>query len=304
MAKISIIGAAGTLGAAISFQLARKEKLNELCLIDVNENLLKNHWMDLQNAYPDKKIYIGDYSNLTESTIIIITAGVPNRNDVTSRNDFLKDNIKLFKEFGRNIKKYSPQSIIVTASNPVDILNYYLYKEFQFSKQQLIGYTMNDSFRFEWALRETLNVYDDRFFTPVLGEHGESQVPIFSNITRNGEPFVPPESQQEIMKTKLQNWFIDFNSLNINRTTGWTTARGIDIVTDKLLQDEETEMIGSVILHGEYSVKDVSLGSPVLVNKNGVQQIDEWNLKENERKSFRESSEKVKKTLQAIVGIE
>jgi len=174
MTKISIIGAAGTLGAAIAFQMANKEKVRKICLIDIDKNLLKNHLMDLQNAYPDKNIYIGDYAELRNSTIIIISAGVPNRNNISNRNVFLKGNLSLFKEFGEKIRKYSPDSLIVTVSNPVDLLNYYLYKEFRFSRKQLIGYTMNDSLRFEWALREVLYLYDDKIVAPVLGEHGET----------------------------------------------------------------------------------------------------------------------------------
>lgn len=300
MTKISIIGAAGTLGAAIAFQMANKEKVRKICLIDIDKNLLKNHLMDLQNAYPDKNIYIGDYAELRNSTIIIISAGVPNRNNISNRNVFLKGNLSLFKEFGEKIRKYSPDSLIVTVSNPVDLLNYYLYKEFRFSRKQLIGYTMNDSLRFEWALREVLYLYDDKIVAPVLGEHGETQVPIFSQITRNNELFVISASKREEIYSKLQNWFVEFNSLHIDRTTGWTTARGIDLVVDKLLGPTVSSIIGSTILDGEYGEENVSLGAPILVNLAGVQKVEEWKLSESEWKAFKDSAQAVRNLIKDL----
>ena len=98
MFKVSIIGAAGTLGTAIAYEVLKNDKVTSLCLIDINQNLLQNHVMDFHNAYPKKEIITGEYSDLKESHIVVITAGIPNRNDVTDRNAFLKGNLKLIKE--------------------------------------------------------------------------------------------------------------------------------------------------------------------------------------------------------------
>ncbi len=297
MSKVSIIGGAGTLGAAIAFTLASKPVVEEICLIDVNENLLLNHIMDFQNAYPAKTIYKGSYNDLKGTDIIIITAGIPNRNDINSRNVFLEGNLKLFQTFGREISLHAPNAIIVTASNPVDILNYYLFTEYRFERKKLIGYTLNDSKRFEWGLRSILPISNnDQVYSPVIGEHGSTQVPLFSQVKLNGLPLNISKEDKELVKEKLQSWFIDFNNLQINRTTGWTTAVGLSNVVDKLLVDESSELIGSAILEGEYGISNVSLGVPITVNKEGIQRINNWEIDQVEKDLLHYSANQVKNT--------
>ncbi|WP_181351202.1 malate dehydrogenase [Thalassobacillus sp. CUG 92003] len=304
MAKITIIGGAGTLGSATAFQLAKKVHISELCLIDINRPLLMNHIMDFQNAFPAHTIYAGSYDDLKDSEIVIITAGTPNRNNISSRNAFLEENLKLFKYFGAGIKKYAPDALIVTASNPVDVLNYYMYKEFQFSPHQLIGYTMNDTYRFEWAIRQVLDLKkNDQLFTPVLGEHGNTQVPIFSQVLLNRDPLSLSEQEQKNVHDKLKGWFKEFNEWNINRTTGWTTAIGISSVIDHLLEEKCSEIIASAVLDGNYSVSEVSLGVPISINKNGIQSIQEWALSTEERQAFHSSSDAVRDMIDKSIPI-
>ncbi|WP_338448960.1 hypothetical protein R4Z09_22510 [Niallia oryzisoli] len=295
MGKISIIGAAGTLGATCAMCISLKDFVDELCLIDVNETLLDNHVMDFENAFPSKTIYRGSYKDLEHSDIIIITAGVPNRNEVTSRTAYLADNIRIFNKIGEQITKYAPKAIIVTASNPVDILNYYLFENFGFNRSQLIGYTLNDSLRFEWSIRKILNInHKNVIKSPVLGEHGNSQVPLFSHVLQNNSKLVFTSEQKARIQEELQNWFVRFNSLNIKRTTGWTTGVGISQIVHHLLHDNLVSTIGSTILRGEYGFSDVSIGVPIIVNKKGVQTVLEWDLEPSERKAFNESVQKIK----------
>lgn len=302
MVKISIIGAAGTLGATIAFRLAANKKIDELCLIDINNNVLLNHLMDLQNAYPYKKIYNGMYMDLVNSDIVIITAGIPNRNDVSSRNAFLKDNLKLFKQFGENIQEYASDALIVTASNPVDILNYYLFEKFSFKPRQLIGYTMNDSYRFEWALRNVLEFSEeDKLYTPVIGEHGNLQVPVFSQLTKNGKPFEINVEIKKQVQTKLQSWFIEFNALQVNRTTGWTTARGMDKVINSLLSPEPFKIIGSTILNGAYGIEGVGMGAPLIVNHQGIQEVEKWDLTVEEQEAYQRAADTIRETMSNVL---
>src|SRR5699024_3069892 len=144
--------------------------------------------------------------------VIVITAGVPNRTDIESRDVFLEGNLKLMKLFGTEIKQYAPDALIITASNPVDSLNYYLYKEFDFRKEQLLGYSLNDSLRFERSLRSVMQVDRNKeLFTPVIGEHGSTQVPLFSLITMDGENMRLNEADRSKIKDKNDRWFIEFN---------------------------------------------------------------------------------------------
>jgi len=299
MKKIAIIGAAGTLGAACAMTISLQDSIDELCLIDVNEKALDNHIMDFENAFPSKLIYRGVYEDLKHSHIIIIAAGVPNRSKVTSRNAYLEDNLRIFKIIGENIAKYAPDAIIVTASNPVDILNYHLFKYYGFKRSQLIGYTLNDSLRFEWALRDVIDVNaQDELKCPVIGEHGNSQVPIFSYVLHNGQPMVVSSEQKSLIHKKLEQWFVQFNGLNIPRTTGWTTGVGIGEMVSHLLSEAPVLTTGSVVLEGEYGVEGLSMGAPIYVNSDGMHSVVEWKLNSEEEVALEQSALKIKSLIQ------
>jgi malate/lactate dehydrogenase len=300
--KISIVGGAGTLGAAIAFRLCQNNQVDELCLIDVNESLLMNHLMDLQTAYPAQTIYKGNFQDLTGSQLILITAGVPNRNDIESRNIFLQGNISLFQSFGTHIKKYAPDAFIMTVSNPVDALNYYLYRNFDFRKEQLLGYTVNDSLRFERTIRSVMKISEDaHLFCPVIGEHGSTQVPLFSQTRLNGNPLALKAEDEVAIKEKLNRWFIEFNRLNINRTTGWATAAGIGRIIDGIVTNGEVDTIGSAIVEGEYGIRDISIGVPVTVNKDGIVSIHEWQLAKTELADYQHSAETIKQLIKSFI---
>lgn len=304
--KISIVGGAGTLGATTAFRLCQINQITEICLIDVNENLAKNHMMDLHNAYPGKKVHVSSHEGMKDSQIVIITAGIPNRNDVQSRNVFLQGNLVLFDEIGAQIKLHAPDALILTASNPVDALNYYLYKTFHFEKSQLLGYTLNDSFRFERAVR-SLNKFPSEaiFSSPVVGEHGSTQVPLFSRVAVSGEKVYFSSEDKERVKKSIQSWFLEFNQLNINRTTGWTTAAGIGQIIEALIMNEKDFLtLGSVILTGEYGIKDISLGAPIRVRGNRIVCVEEWEITAEELTSYRDSAEVVKCLIEPFLNRE
>jgi len=299
MKKVSIIGAAGTLGASCAMMLSVHSAIDELCLIDVNERLLDNHIMDFENAFPSKNIYRGSFKDLIHSDIVIIVAGVPNRNNETSRNAYLADNIKIIHHIGEQITRYAPEAIIVTASNPVDALNYYLYRNFCFKRSKLIGYTLNDSFRFEWALRKVLEINNkESVQASVLGEHGQSQVPIFSRVLLSNRQLSLTKEQKQQIQEELKTWFVRFNGLNIHRTTGWTTGVGISQLINQLLTDEIVPSIGSAILDGEYGFENVSMGVPLLINNEGIQEIIEWNLEAEESNTLSQSALAIKALIQ------
>lgn len=301
--KISIIGGAGTLGAAIAFRLCQSNEIDEICLIDVNASLLKNHIMDLETAFPSQSVYEGNYEDLTGSQIIIIAAGVPNRNDIKSRDVFLQGNISLMHIFGEKIKTYAPAAFIITASNPVDALNYFLYHQFDFNRRQLLGYSLNDSFRFEKAVRSVLNIPKNiNVFAPVIGEHGSDQVLLFSQIQINGEMVVLNDKEVNEIREKVDNWFADFNRLNINRTTGWATAAGIGEIIDGLVSNETIETIGSVIVEEQDGAFNSSVGSPIQVSLNGIESIQDWQLTEEEIEGYQYCAQKIKQMVKPYLG--
>lgn len=303
MNKVSIIGGGGTIGSAAGFLIALRGKYDEVCLIDLNRNLALNHVMDIDNAITgisSTRVYAGDMSDLKDSHVVIMTASVPNRN-VTSRMAFLEDNLKIMDSVGAEIAKYAPEAIVIMASNPADLLNYYLYKKFDLKREKCIGYTLNDSRRFAWAIQGITGLKEESLFAPVIGEHGEGQVPLFSQVKVDGKPLHLSEEEKEAVLAKVDNWFVQFNQLNINRTSGWTSAVGLAEVSEALLQTEPVLMMESAILTGQYGLEGLSIGVPVHLNRNGVQEVLEWDLAEDELEKFKATARKIKETLAQIM---
>ncbi len=300
MSKISIIGGGGTLGSSFGFMLAFKGIFDEICLIDKNKNLVINHIMDMENALVGQtktRLYSGDMEDLKGSHAVFITASIPNQN-VSSRLAFLEGNLKVIDEIGVEIKKYAPNAIIVTATNPTDILNHYLHTRFKFERHKLFGYNLNDSKRFEWAIRDVLGLAsNDKLFSPVLGEHGGSQVPVYSKVLLNGESLNFKNELKELVNHKIKSWFVQFNDLKINRTTGWTSAIGLTEIAMGLVDTKSTSILGSAILTGEYGLSNVSIGVPLLINKEGLIEVQEWNLQEEEYNELKNSADNIKKNM-------
>ncbi|WP_102346299.1 malate dehydrogenase [Bacillus sp. Marseille-P3661] len=300
MSKVSIIGAGGTLGSSFGFMLALKDIYDEICLIDKNRNLVLNHLMDMENALVGQtktRLYAGEMEDLKGSHVVFVTASIPNQN-VTSRLVFLEGNIKVMDEIGAEIKKFAPEAIIVTATNPTDILNYYLHTKFKFDRQKLIGYNLNDSKRFEWAIRDVLGLSGtDKLFSPVLGEHGGSQVPVYSKVQLNGQQANFKDELKELIDHKVNSWFVQFNDLKINRTTGWTSAIGLTEVAMGLAVSKPTFILGSAILTGEYGLSDLSIGVPMLINNEGIVEVQEWELQEDEYNELLKSAANIKKNM-------
>ncbi|WAH35675.1 malate dehydrogenase [Alicyclobacillus dauci] len=295
MRKVIILGAAGTLGSTTAFCLAQQQLTEEIVLADVNENVLKNHLMDLKCAFPKQSFQLANLNeHIGDADLVILAASVPNRNNVKSRNDFLTENLDVVKNLSPWLQRCAKNSLIITATNPVDIINYYLYTELCFDRRQLIGYTLNDSARFERSIRNILSIPADASgFAPVMGEHGETQVPVFSQVQFEGERVVFSQEQKWEIVTDINQYFSQFNALNVNRTTGWTSGIGIAQLVSKLSQSESSLVMGSSILQGEYGIEHQSIAVPLLVSRRGVERVVEWKLDDEEQKAFFESSQTV-----------
>ena len=297
VSKIAIIGGGGTVGSTAGFLLALNGVADEVCLIDINRNLALNHVMDMENAIAERsatRVYAGDMSDLAQSDVIIVTASVPNRN-VTSRLAFLEDNLKVMDKIGESIAKYAPEAVVVMASNPVDLLNYYLWRKFGLKREKCLGYTLNDSIRFAWAIRHVVGLdHKTKLFAPVIGEHGSSQVPLFSQVKADGKPLSLTTEQKEKVRQKIHNWFLEFNQLQINRTSGWTSGVGLSEFCQVLLDDQPQLVMASAILEGEYGLDGLSIGVPVMMARGGLRQILEWPLSDEEQKQFEASAKALK----------
>ncbi|MBW2411915.1 MAG: malate dehydrogenase, partial [Deltaproteobacteria bacterium] len=176
--KISIIGAAGTLGSCTAYRLATEGLADELVMFDVNRNMLKSHIMDLQIAVTGLRnvdIREGNAEDLAGSDIVINNAGAPWR-VVSSRIEKLQENLPIIEEWAQKIAKFCPEAVVITSTNPVDPLNLAMHRFSGLNRRKLLGYTLNDSTRFVYFAAQLLGVQTTRLQGIVIGEHGDYAV--------------------------------------------------------------------------------------------------------------------------------
>ena len=290
MSKISIIGA-GNVGAQIAYEIASRNLAQEIVLVDILPNLAAGQALDIQQAlafHNSTKITSGDFEAIQNSEVIVIPAGKPRTPGMSDRLELAKINSKIIQSITSEIKKYSPHSIIVTLTNPLDLMNHVVHQS-GFPREKVIGSgSQLDSARFRIVLGHPLQNIE----AWVIGEHGEGMIPLFSNILRNGKKYVCSAAEQEEIKRKVKE-----SGLQVIEKKGATifapAMHTADIV-EAIIRDQKKRMICSVNLQGEYGLSGISLGVPIIVGKNGIEKIEQWDLSAEEQTALQQSSEKLK----------
>lgn len=294
--KITIIGAAGSVGAPAAFYLAAQGLADEILMIGgKRQNVLQQHAMDISTAVSEKDIVIkaGSYEDMVGSDIVINTAGVP-QGVIADRMEMLPKNIPLIRDIALMIKKYCPDAFIITATNPVDPLNYATYLAGGFDRKKLIGYSINDSFRFKEMLAAELKVKVSRMDGMVIGEHGSTQVQLFSTARLDGEPVRIDEATKERIRSEVPNILKRYEELKSGRTAGWTCAVGLAKIVQSMIEADGVPIPCSIVLKGEYGLKDLSMSVPVILGRSGIEKIIEMPLQEDEKKGLEITSETLK----------
>jgi malate dehydrogenase len=288
--KISIIGAAGSVGAPVAFHLAVSGLAEEIVLIDVRSNMAKQHAMDIGTAASalDVRVKDGGYEDLAGSDVIINAAGVF-QGLIADRMELLPKNIPLVRDIALQIKRRCPAAIVITATNPVDPLNYATWRVGGFDRHRLIGYSINDSFRFRELVARTKGSRPSQVQATVMGEHGSSQVPLFSSVRVDGRPMLFTEDEKQSIRAEIPDILKRYEALRTGRTAGWTCAVGAVAITRAILQNTGEVFPCSVVLEGEYGQKDLSMSVPVVLGKEGVREILEWELSADEREGLKRS---------------
>lgn len=300
--KLAIIGGNGLIGSTTAFLAAQKGMFEEIKIIGRRKNMLKSHAMDMEHAlmpFSKTTVNAADYEDIHDCEVIFITAGAPER-EVVSRIEYLKDNIKIVDEIADNINKYNKNGIILIATNPVDVFNYYLYKKLNRDKSKMLGFSANDSLRLRWALSKELNLEFDEISGYCIGEHGEGQVPLMSLVKYQGNLLSIDDEVRMKIKNKLINWFLEFQNLNSRRTSGWTSSVMATEILEAIACDSGKVIECSVILDGELGYSDVSIGMPVSIGKNGIKKIMEPILSKNEQIDLELAVKKIKRQINII----
>ncbi len=286
--KISIIGAAGTVGSCTAFALAIQGLADEIVMIDEKQNILGNHAMDINTAVSGLHNIIvrtGSDEDLTGTDITIICAGIHFPGSAPLK-DKLEQNIPIMKKIAANVKKYCPETIILMVANPIDILNYVIFIIGGFDRKKLLGYNLNDSIRLRAATAKALGISPSRVDGIAAGYHPTAIVPLFSSLKVDGKAALLDTERKRRIIDESRNYLKALDAFKADRTAGWTTAAGLAITVKAIRDDAKAIMSCSAVLNGEYDYRDLSLGVPAIIGREGIQKIPEWNLTTEERQEL------------------
>lgn len=302
-AKISIIGS-GFVGSTTAFTLMLGGLASKIVIVDINKNKAEGEAMDLSHGASFVKpveITSGEYKDTKDSDIIIITAGAAQRPGET-RLDLIGRNLSIFKSIIPEITKYSPNSILLVVSNPVDILTYITYKLSEFPKERVIGSgTVLDTSRLKYMLSQRFNIDTRNIHTYIIGEHGDSEIATWSltNIAgMNIDEFchISHNDCGENEKYEIQDSVKNaaYEVIKKKGATYYAVALAIRRIVEAILRGENSILTVSSLLSGEYGMKDVYLGIPSIVGSSGVSKVLEVPLQEEELKKLRDSAVSLK----------
>jgi malate/lactate dehydrogenase len=283
--KVSIIGAAGTLGSCAAFNIATHKLADELLLIDPWENMLKAHWMDLVTAsgLQDVTVRRGTFADMGGSDVVVITSGAPS-GVITSRAQLIDGNLPIIKENAEKIKEYCPDAIVITETNPVDSLNYAAYLANPGAdRRKYIGYTMNDTIRFRIWAAEVASVKPSHVQGTVIGEHGSTQVMLFSSVRADGKPVHFDEATKARIRSYPPQTLQAYETLTPKRTAGWTSAVGTIQIINAIKNNTKEVIPCSSVLEGEYGCKKMSMTVPCVIGREGILDIKIMELAKDEQ---------------------
>ncbi|MEM5012309.1 malate dehydrogenase [Niallia taxi] len=305
--KISIIGS-GFTGATTAFLLAQKE-LCDIVLVDIPqmENPTKGKALDMFEASPiqgfDANIKgTSDYKDTEGSDIVVITAGIA-RKPGMSRDDLVQTNQSIMKSVTKEVVKYSPDCIIIVLSNPVDAMTYTVFKESGFAKTRVIGQSgVLDTARFRSFVAMELNLSVKDITGFVLGGHGDDMVPLIRYSYAGGIPLetlIPKHRLEEIIE-RTRNGGAEIVNLLGNGSAYYAPAASLADMCEAIIKNQRRVLPTVAYLDGEYGYSDIYLGVPTILGGNGIEQVIELELTEEEKIALDKSVSSVKNVLKVL----
>ena len=303
MTKVSVIGAAGTVGAAAGYNIALRDIVDELVFVDipdqrettVGQAADTNHGI----AYDSNTtVRQGDYEDTAGSDVVVITAGIP-RQPGQTRIDLAGDNAPIMDDIGSSLDEYNDDYVSITTSNPVDLLNRHLYETGDRDRHKVIGFGGRlDSARFRYVLSERFDAPVKNVDATILGEHGDAQVPVFSKVRVDGrDPEFTADEREEIL-ADLQQSAMDV--IERKGATEWGPATGVAHMVEAVLNDTGEVLPGSLVLDGEFGYDDTAFGVPVKLGSNGIEEVVEWDLDDYETELMDEAADKLSEQYEKI----
>lgn len=303
MVKVSVVGAAGTVGAAAGYNIALRDIADEVVFVDIpdQEDTTIGQAADVNHgvAYDaNTDVRQGSYEATAGSDVVVITAGIPRKPGQT-RLDLAEDNAPIMEDIRSSLAEHNDDFVTITTSNPVDLLNRHLYESGDRAREKVIGFGGRlDSARFRYVLSQEFDVPVRNVEATILGEHGDAQVPAFSKVRVNGrDPSFTDEEKERILGDLQES---AMNVIERKGATEWGPATGVGHMVEAVLCDTGAVLPGSIVLDGEFGHSGVGLGVPVKLGRDGVEEIVEWELSDGERDQLGEAAEKLAEQYETI----
>ena len=307
--KVGLIGT-GMVGASFAYSLMQHGVANELVLIDMDTARAEGEMMDLNHGLPfvrPMRIIAGDYADLADAGVIVITAGVSQRPGET-RLDLLKKNAAIFHDIVPMVDAVNRDAIIVVASNPVDILTYLCAQVFGLESGRVIGSgTLLDTARFRYLLGAHYRVDPRSVHAYIVGEHGDSELPLWSlaNIAgvrlpdfvgTNGQGF----DQAALDRIFDQTCHAAYEIIQRKKATYYAIGLGLLAIVEAVLRDQHTVMTVASPLRGQYDVAGIAISVPTIVGRNGIEEVLNLPVSERELAAFQDSAQTLKDRLAEV----
>jgi len=303
--KVGIIGA-GAVGATAAYSLSMMGTCKEIVLFDIAEGVAQGKAIDIgQSTHyaPQPTIITAAQTpaDVKDCDIVVITAGVPRKGDMT-REDLLLINAKIIKSVVNDVKEYSPNAIIISVSNPLDVMTYVIHKMTGWDSRRIIGLSgALDGSRMAYQIYNKLGFGAGQTGSLVIGDHGQNMIPLPQEVkvgdVSTTELLTHKEMEEIIERTK--NGGAEIVS-HLGTSGYYGPGRAIAFMVEAILNDSQTVVSSSVLLNGEYGYSDVTVGVPVVLGKNGVEKIIEISLNDEVQAKFKTSVESINEGIEIL----
>lgn len=307
--KVGIVGT-GFVGSSFAYALIVRGLAEELVLVDVNHEKAVGEAMDFQHGLSFTRpmnITAGTYADLAGANVVVLAAGT-NQKPGETRLDLLARNAAIFREIVPQVVQHNPDGIILIATNPVDILTYISLKEASLPASRIIGSgTILDTSRFRFLLGEYYRVDTRSVHAYIVGEHGDSEIPLWSLANIGGvrlQEFAPlqnkPYNQDDMNRLFISVRDAAYEIIKRKGATYYAIGLGLLSIVEAILGNYRSVLSVSTLMTGQYGVRDICLSLPCVVGANGIEEILTLNISQEEEDGFRRSAAKLHKTLQSL----
>ncbi len=305
--KIAVIGA-GNVGATCAFVMAER-KLGEIVLLDIYEGFAKGKALDMSQGgqvlnYDGKITGTSKYEDISGADVVVVTSGFP-RQPGMSREDLIGKNAEIISQVGAGIRDYAPDSVVIMVTNPLDLMTYHMQKVTGFDPKKVIGQAgILDSARMTHFVAQAVGCSNEDVQAMVLGGHGDTMVPLPRYTTVGGIPITQLLDNEEIdaISKRTASGGGEIVKLLERGSAFYAPGSAAAIMAESVLNDRKRMLPCSALLTGQYGLEDVYIGVPVLLGKNGVENIVELELEDDELNSLQSSANFYKSQLSDILG--